>query len=200
MWPVYPPHKTQKPTTPSRFVIPLLGGETTHIAPTYEGHPGSSTCRRGVRSSAWELRRAPRVGNEWPGNPCAMKNQRVRGIRADIFFSLPLVTNNRRSNLEKVSVFFWAQLWGFCDFVGIRNAKSVQNSWDECSKLKCAHRQNQTNQLKPPFPLQKQGSFYEPKHCKQFFSDKFLTFAAPFACLCRNKYQSLSIQLGDIEK
>ena len=148
MWPVYPPHKTQKPTTPSRFVIPLLGGETTHIAPTYEGHQifhmpkGRQVFRLGTSEST--------KGWEWmTWGPCAMKNQRVRGIRADIFFSLPLVTNNRRSNLEKVSLVFLIHWYNCEDFVilfGLQESgmpKEFKNSWDECSKLKCAHRQNQ---------------------------------------------------------
>ncbi len=60
-----------------------------------------------------------------------------------------------------------------------------------------------SNQLKPPFPLQKQGSFYEPKHCKHFF---FLqiphidsNICIVWSSLCRgnvnaeSKYQSLSV-------
>ena len=122
MWPVYPPHKTQKPTTPSRFVIPLLGGETTHIAPTYEGHQifrmpkGRQVFRFGTSESTkgWE-------GMTW--GPCAMKNQRVRGIRSrPFFFSLPLVTNNRRSNLEKVSVFFRYNSEDFVILFGMRES------------------------------------------------------------------------------
>lgn len=118
----------------------IPGGRNNTHRPNYEGH--QIFMPKGGIMSAWELRRAPRVGNEWPGLHVLWKTKRVRGMGANIL----------------------VQLWGFCDFVwnaGIRNAKRIQNSWDEYS--------NQLTQLKPPFPFQKQGSFYEPKHCKQFF-------------------------------
>ena len=77
---------------------------------------------------------------------CYEKPKGERHKEPTFFFSLPQVNNNRRFNLEKVSVFFRYNSEDFVILLGMQELgmpKEFKNSWDECSKLKCAHLQNQ---------------------------------------------------------